>query len=162
MTPTLARANASNAPENVRVNQRERETVMNDDTKTRKAILRDSFTDLVTLLWLLFQVVGISYLACKLTNTWPQTICAFLVGVFYLASCWVTSFRIEQACELKKLRKTSPRANFFKLLDCDEEIQALKRKAHCAENPQQFEEALIQIANRFYNEGYATEQVLKA
>lgn len=136
--------------------------VMNDDTKTRKASLKDGFTDLSTVLWILFQVFGIGFLACKLTNTWTQTVCAFGVGLFYMASCWVTSFRIERQCELKKLRKLSPRANFFKLLDCDEEVQSLKRKAHNAESPQQFEDAMTQIANRFYNEGYATEQVIAA
>lgn len=132
---------------------------MKDDTKTRKATVRDSLAELASFIWAFSQPCMILYISCKIMPTWPTTICAFLAGVFYITSGWVTSFRIEEASSLRRIRKHSPRANFFRVFDADEEIQNLKRQAHCAENPQQFEEALAEICSRFYDEGYAVRDL---
>lgn len=127
----------------------------NADTKTQKATVKDSITAAWTLIWAISQPCMLIYLAWVFTPNWRTFLCTVLVGCFYLAANLVTSFRLESVLNLKKIRKHSPRAVFFSVFDADEEIQKLKRKAHCAETPQQFEEALAAICSRFYDEGYA-------
>ena len=54
----------------------------------------------------------------------------------------------------EELRRHSPRGNFMVLFDCDDRLQILKRKAHTAADPSEFEEALFEICLEFYEEGH--------
>jgi hypothetical protein len=127
---------------------------MKDDTKTQKAIWNKILAVFIGLHFVVTLPALWFWLALMLTRSIYATglLVSVSVACYYLALYAVYKLVIED--NIGRLRKYSPRANFITIMDTDEEIQRIKQQAHCANSPAEFEDHMMQICSRFYDEGY--------
>jgi hypothetical protein len=131
---------------------------MKNATQTQKATYKAA---IFSLLWLLLAVGAVIYLAFKYTVGFLDGFLASAALLVYLSVMLTCAWHTDYAKFLRDLRKRSPRANFFRLFDYDEKMQFMKRQAHCAQTPQEFEKAVLDICAVFYDEGFAVGQAEK-